>query len=116
MAKAKANGGDAAPAPASPGESVAEAILKRVKVKGEASVLHKPGAVRLDGYPRLVYAPGQHGPGIRLEDGGATVEDVIAAYRETPDAARVAAKLKTTPEHVADAVRYAAAVGYVEES
>jgi uncharacterized protein (DUF433 family) len=76
------------------------------------AVLHKPGAVRLDGYPRLVFAPMEHGPGIRTEDNGTPVADIAAAVAETPDYEALAAKFQTTPEHVAEAVRYAVETGF----
>jgi uncharacterized protein (DUF433 family) len=98
--------------PAADAGPLFELILKQVKVSGDVAALHKPGAVRLDDYPRLVYAPGQHGPGIRTEDNGTPVEDVAGAVAETPDYAALAAKFQTTPEHVAEAVRYAVAAGY----
>jgi uncharacterized protein (DUF433 family) len=84
-----------------------EEFLKTVKVVGEASVLHKPGAVRLDGYPLLAYAPSQHGPGIRTEDNGTPVADIVTELAVNPSVQAVAAKFNTTAAHVADAVRYA---------
>ena len=86
--------------------------LEDVKVTGTAAVLHAPGAVRLDDYPHLVFAPLQHGPGIRTEDNGTAVADIAAAAAETPDYAALAARFRTTADHVADAIRYALAAGY----
>lgn len=83
--------------------------LSKVKVSVNASVTHKPGSVRLDGYPLLVYAPSQHGPGIWLEDGSASVADVVSAVSETPDYDALASKFKTSGDHVRQAVAYAVA-------
>jgi hypothetical protein len=80
------------------------------KVRMSTEVLHKPGAVRLDGYPLLVYAPAQHGEGIRTEDVGASVAEICLALAETPDVAAVAVKFRTTPEHVEQALAYAQAM------
>lgn len=91
-------------------------FMKTLKIKGEVAVLNKPGAVLLNGYPGLVYAPAQHGPGIRTEDKGVPVsaicDDVVAGL--TFEA--IAAKHGTTVDHVADAIRYAEATGYVGEA
>lgn len=47
----------------------------------KATVLHKPGAVRLDGFPELVYCP-KLGAGIRLAaDNSVTVAAVLAEAR-----------------------------------
>jgi hypothetical protein len=92
-------------------ESLPDLILKNVKVSADVTVLHKPGAVRLDGYPRLVYAPSYHGPGIRTEDNGTPVADIAAAAAETPDYGALAGRFGTTPEHVAEAIRYAVEAG-----
>lgn len=75
----------------------------------EAHVTHKPGAVKLDGFPLLVYAPVQHGDGIRTEDVGATVHDICAKLVELPDLDQVAAHFRTTAEHVRQAAAYALA-------
>jgi uncharacterized protein (DUF433 family) len=93
---------------------LATEFLKTVKVKGEVSILHKPGAVKLDGYSLLAYAPGQYGPGVRTEDKGVPVADIATEFAVNPNAEAVAAKFGTTAAHVADAIRYAAAVGFVE--
>ncbi len=86
--------------------------LAKIALKASAAVLHKPGAVMLDGYPHLVYAPAQHGPGIRTENNGTKVEDIASAVSETPDYEILAARFGVTTDHVADAVRYAVAVGF----
>lgn len=96
--------------------NLADEFLKQLKVTGTATVLHKPGAVRLDGFPRLCYAPGQWGPGVRTEDNGTPVADIAAAFVEASgNADAVAARFATTPDHVADAVKYAAAAGFLGE-
>lgn len=47
----------------------------------QATVLHKPGAVRLDGFPKLVYCP-KIGEGIRLAaDNSITVAAIVAEHR-----------------------------------
>lgn len=90
-------------------------LTKLIRCEGKASVLHKPGAVRLDDYPRLVYAPGQHGPGIRTEDNGTAVEDIATAAAETPSYDALAARFNTTVDHVADAIRYAIDTGFAAQ-
>lgn len=87
-------------------------ILKKVKLSGDVEVLHKPGAVKLDGYPLLTFAPLQHGAGIRTEDNGTPVADIAVAAVQTPDLATLAAKFGTSAAHVADALKYAVATGY----
>lgn len=92
---------------------LADAILKTVRITGTATVLHKPGAVRLDGFPLLVHAPGQHGPGIRTEDNGTPVEDLCLAAAENPNLDAVAARFGTTVNHLLQALDYAAKAGFV---
>jgi hypothetical protein len=87
-------------------------ILKTVKVSGDVEVLHKPGAVKLDGYPLLTFAPLQHGAGIRTEDNGTPVSDIADAAAASPDLGTLAAKFGTSEAHVADALKYAVATGY----
>jgi hypothetical protein len=84
-----------------------------IRFSGEATVLNKPGAVSLAGYPLLVYAPSQHGPGIRTEDNGTPVHDICVAFAEHPHPEAIAERFGTTPDHVAEAVRYAAEAGVV---
>lgn len=86
-------------------------IVKSIKLTGDVECLHKPGAVRLDDYPHLVYAPEQHGRGIRLEDTGVAVADIAAAFAVTPSCEAVASQFNTTADHVAEAIRYAVAAG-----
>lgn len=85
--------------------------LASLDLDGSARVLHKPGAVRLDDYPLLVYAPDQYGPGICTEDNGTPVADICHALAETPDLDALAERLGTTPAHVRQAVAYAHAAG-----
>lgn len=80
-----------------------------------ARLLDKPSLARLVGYPGLVHAPTQWGPGIRTEDGGISAASIVEAYAADPDETAVASALGTTPTHVADAVAYAVAVGYASE-
>lgn len=71
-----------------------------------ANVDHKPDAVRLDGFHLLTYAPEQWGPGVRTEDNGTPVDDIVAAAADEPDRAKVAEAFGTTPEHVKQALAY----------
>lgn len=91
--------------------NIVDLIVKKIKFTGNCACLHKPGAVRLDGYPLLVHAPSVHGPGIRTEDKGVKVEDIAAEFAVNPSHEAVAAKFGTTDAHVADAIRYAVAAG-----
>ncbi len=93
----------------------AQINLNGVKVKGEATVLHKPNAIRLDAFPKLVYAPRQYGDGIWLEDGKASVRDVAEKAATTPNYLAIAQHFGTSEDHVADAIRYASdpAIGYL---
>lgn len=95
------------------------------KVNAKLEVVHKPGAVRLDGYPLLVYAPLQdshnhpdfakphdptvHGPTIRVENNGTPVSVICQELAVNPDVEAVAAKYSTTAEHVRQAHDYAVA-------
>ncbi len=76
-------------------------------------VQHKPGAVRLDEYSLLVYAPNQHGPGVRTEDRGVRVSDIVAAFARLSDESKVAAELGTTAAHVDQALSYASSPGAI---
>lgn len=71
-----------------------------------AEVTHKPDAVRLDGFHLLTYAPDQWGPGVRTEDNGTPVAEVVAAAAAEPDHEKVAEKFGTTAEHVKQALAY----------
>ena len=87
--------------------------LSHITITGQASVLHRPGAVRLDDYPHLVYAPEQYiGKGICTEDNGTSVADIANELAINPDIAAVVAKFATTEAHVRDAIQYALKVEY----
>jgi hypothetical protein len=86
-----------------------ELDLEKIGATLDLAVLHKPGAVRLDGYPLLAHAPAQWGPGVRTEDVGASVAEIAVAAAESPDHDALAARFGTTPAHIAEAVRYALA-------
>jgi len=85
-----------------------EIQLKNPSVSIHLDVLHKPGAVRLDEYPLLTYAPMEHGPGIRTEDNGTLVSDIVVEYEKIGDNEKVAQKFMTTKEHVQQAIQFAA--------
>ncbi len=89
--------------------------LERLVAALTFAVGHKPGVERLDRWPLLVHAPSQWGPGVRTEDHGIAVEDIAAAVSQTPDYARIAEALGTTPDHVAQAVDYVIARAPVPE-
>jgi uncharacterized protein (DUF433 family) len=72
-----------------------------------ATAEHREGAVRLDGFPLLAYAPDQHGPGVRTEDKGVLVSEIVAASADQPDHAALAARFGTTADHVKQALAYA---------
>jgi len=84
-------------------------IDKLVEVSAKVETLHKPGVVKLDGFPLLVYSPTQYGPGIRTEDNGTTVADICNELAINPAAESVAAKFATTEDHVIQAHNYAIA-------
>jgi hypothetical protein len=69
----------------------------------------------LDMWPLLVWSPTHetHGKNVFTEDGAATVADIATAACETPDYEALAGKFKTTAEHVAQAVDYAFAAGFL---
>jgi hypothetical protein len=93
--------------------SEASVPLGPVKIAADATVLHKPGAVLLTGYPLLVYAPMQHGPGIRTENNGVPVADIAAEVAVNPDYVAVAAKFAVTVGHVEQAVDFAVKAGFL---
>lgn len=82
----------------------------------DLSCLHKPGVLRLDGYPLLVYAPKQWGQGIRTEDRGIMVSDIIVKLSEIPDYRKVATYFQTTEDHIRQAVQYAINLRHTGES
>jgi uncharacterized protein (DUF433 family) len=82
-----------------------------IQIVGTAECIEKPGAVRLDGFPLLVF----DGQAIKTEDNGTTVEDLtiaIAGSNRTYES--IAAQFGTTANHVAEAIRYAVAAGYAQ--
>lgn len=83
-----------------------EIPVERIKIALKADVTHKPGAVRLDEYPLLVYAPTQHGAGIRTEDRGVPVAKIAAKAVEMPDHDQLAEHFGTTAAHVKQAIAY----------
>ena len=83
--------------------------LPKLTIAAVAEVTHKPGAVRLDGFPLLVYAPTQHGAGIRTEDHGIPVADIATKAAEVSDLAVLAAAFGTTVDHVSQAIEYSLA-------
>jgi hypothetical protein len=89
-------------------------FLRNLKVQGTVQVLNKPGAVKLDGFPRLAYAPGQWGPGVRTEDKGVPVAEIATAFATASgNPGAVAKQFNTTEAHVMDAVRYAEQAGFL---
>lgn len=81
-----------------------------IRAAGSASVAHKPGAVRLDGYPLLTYAPKQWGEGVRTEDKGIPVLAVVSKFAELGSIDAAAEALGTTIDHVQACIDYARAV------
>jgi hypothetical protein len=82
-----------------------------IQIVGSAECIEKPGAVRLDGFPLLVY----DGKAIKTEDNGTTVEDLtiaIAGTNRTYES--IAAQFGTTSNHVNEALRYAVSAGYAQ--
>jgi hypothetical protein len=71
----------------------------------------------LDEWPLLVWSPDheKHGKDVFTEDGAVTVADIATAACETPNYETLAERFKTTPEHVAQAVDYAIAAGFLAE-
>lgn len=74
------------------------------------SVEHKPGAIRLDNFPLLVYLPFEAGEGVRTVDNWTKVDDIVEARLADPHLsdADLATRFKTTTEHVKQAVIYSA--------
>lgn len=92
-----------------------EMLMKNVKISGTATCLHKPGVELLDGYPHLVFAPLQYGPGIRTENNGTPVADLVNDLALGLSYDAVAEKHGVTHAHIEDAVRYATKAGYCTE-
>lgn len=70
---------------------------------------HKPGGVRLDGFPLLAYGPEQWGAdkGVHTEDNGTPVHAIATQAATMPDYVELAKHFKTTAEHVRQAIAYA---------
>ena len=90
----------------------ADIKLSKVKLTGEASVFHRPGAVRLDSFPLLSCSLKQWGEGVRTEDNGTSVAEIYRASVETPDFAELAKRFGTTAPHVIQAIQYAFQAGF----
>ena len=67
----------------------------------------------LHDYPRLVFAPFQWGPGVRVHHNGATVEAIARDFALKPDLAQVAADHGIEPDDAIEALRYATAAGFL---
>ncbi len=67
------------------------------------SVAHV-GGPRLDGFPLLAHSPEQWGEGVRTEDKGIPIDEIMAAH--AGDFAVTAAKFGTTEGHIRQAVAY----------
>jgi hypothetical protein len=63
-------------------------------------------------YPRLVVAPVQWGPGVRVHHNGASVEQIARDFAAAPNLAAVAAKHGVDEDDAAEAVRYATEAGF----
>ncbi len=83
------------------------------KVSGTGTVLHKPGSEQLDKWPLLVYAPSQHGPGIRCDSNGASVEEIAVEFAANSNPEAVAKKFRVSVDHVTQAVDYAVTRGFL---
>jgi uncharacterized protein (DUF433 family) len=84
--------------------------IEKLKASMGFNVTHKPGAdLSVLDYPLLVYAPNQHGPGIRTEDKGIAVADIVNKAAEMPDYNQLAEHFGTTPDHIEQAIAYAVA-------
>ncbi len=70
---------------------------------------HKAIAESLRNFPLLVHAPDQHGPGVRTEDHGVAVDEIAKAAATVKDHKTLAERFKTSPDHVQQALKYAAA-------
>lgn len=95
---------------------IAEVDLHEIHCTGKAECVGgKHPDPPLDKWPLLVWSPSheQHGKNVFTEDGSATVEDIATAACETPNYEALAGRFHTTPEHVAQAVDYAFASGFL---
>ena len=86
--------------------------LENITVDMVASVTHKPGAIQLGAFPLLVYAPAQHGPGIRL-DNGESVEEIFKAAKAGKTLADLSRQFKTTELHIKQAIAYVTTMGHM---
>lgn len=70
----------------------------------------------LDKWPLLAWSMSNeiHGSKVFTEDQVASVADIAMAACETPNYEALASRFRTTPEHVAQAVDYALAAGFLE--
>lgn len=73
-----------------------------------ATVEHKPGALRLDLYPLLVYAPKQWGEGVRVASNGARATEIAETLAAAGPAEAVARHFGVTLEELGQAARYVA--------
>jgi hypothetical protein len=105
----------AIPASAFSPAGLVELLMKNVKISGTATCLHKPGVELLAGYPLLVFAPLQYGPGIRTENNGTPVSAIVDELAMGLSYEAVAEKYGVSPAHIEDAVRYATKAGYCTE-
>jgi len=85
-----------------------------IQIIGSVECVARPGAVSLDAFPLLAFAPEQYGAGIRTEDKGVSVADIATAYATNPDANAIAAQFATSAAHIADAIRYAIATAFAQ--
>jgi hypothetical protein len=83
-------------------------------IKLVATTTHPPGAVRLDGFPRLAHAPKQWGEGIRTDDNGTPIVDLIAAVLAGQTFKGAAARFNTTADHAREAFAYGLTHGLIE--
>lgn len=92
-----------------------------VKATARSTPPAKPNKRDVLKYPLLVHAPAHWGPGVRTEDHGIRVEDLVADVAKragegagpeeiTAAIAATAAEWGTTPEHVEQACRYCLAI------
>jgi hypothetical protein len=97
--------------------------LKHLAVNCTIECTHKLGAVRLDSFPLLVFAPMQeshdhpdfsaahnplvHGNAVRTEDRGILVSDIVVKAATMPDYQQLADYFGTSTEHIHQVIDYA---------
>lgn len=82
--------------------------LPSYQVSAGLGVTHRPGSIRLDGFPLLVHAPATWGEGVRTEDNGTSIGDILAASGLIlPDCEALARRFGTSARHVRQALAYA---------